>query len=152
VPTSAVIESQPLTTYSNQTWISCDQTETAPNKWGYQRCVTYQVKNQDSKDYQKVLDVHEDVQVIDENIDAPLHTSDSSTNADGEFLDGLVLLGNSANAIPANACSILKQTITVTGNKSPIRVNCLRFGSTDVTITDVTLNPSQCSKPTYQCN
>ena len=43
------------------------------------------------------------------------------------------------------------RTLTVRSerlNGSPIRVNCIRFGGTDVTITDVTSNPATCSKPT----
>jgi hypothetical protein len=103
-------------------------------------------------DVKKVLAVHEDVSVVDKNIDSGLSTGDSSTNADGEFLDALVLLGTSPSAIPANACAIDKQSITVTGNSKPIRVNCIQYSATDVTITDVTSNPSQCSKPTYHCN
>jgi hypothetical protein len=94
---------------------------------------------------------HEDVSVVDPgNVNATMETGDSSTNAAGQFLDSLALLGTSA--LPSNACSIVKQSFTATGNSSPIRVNCLRYGSTDVTITDVTSNPGTCTKPTYHCN
>jgi hypothetical protein len=65
------------------------------------------------------------------------------------FTDELILISTSPWA--SNACYIGRQSITVTGNSSPIRVNCIRFGSTDVTITDVTANPALCAKPTYEC-
>ncbi len=156
VPTSAVIEPPPggsvLTTYLNQTQTSCDGLQSSPNRYGYQRCVTYQVKDQDGNDFQKVMGIHEDVVDVDHNFIPIQSTGDSSSNVDGEFLDQLLLLNTKPQPLPANACSISKQSFTATGNKNPIRINCLQFSATDVTITDVTANPSQCSKPTYHCN
>jgi len=151
VPTSATITSNVKQACSNQTWTSCDGTETKLNQYGYRRCVQYQVEDQNSNPYQYVVATHEDITVIDPgNINSNMNTGDSTTNADGIFQDEVALL--SKLAIPSNACSIVKQSFTATGNGSPIRVNCIRFGGTDVTITNVTSNPATCSKPTYQCN
>jgi len=150
VPTSATIIDNVKQTYSNQTWKSCDGTESKLNQYGYQRCVTYQVKDQDGGNMQAVLKIAEAVTVIDQNINANMNNGNSSTNAAGQFLDGLVLV--STSTLRTNACSIVKQSFTATGNSSAIRVNCLQFSSTDVTITDVTSNPNSCSKPTYHCN
>jgi hypothetical protein len=152
VPTSAAIATNDKQTYSNQTWTSCDGTTSTPNHYGYRRCVKYQVKDQFSPpgDVQKTLTIHEDISVVDQkNWNGTTSSGDSSTNAVGEFLDELAAI--SASALPAGACSILKQSFTATGNSSPIRVNCLQYSSTDVSISDVTSNPGSCSKPTYHC-
>jgi hypothetical protein len=150
VPASAMIDSNVKQTYSKQTWTSCDGTQSQANAYGYQRCLIYQVKDQNSNDIQQNLVVNETVSVVDPgNVTSNLHTGNSSTNPAGQFEDGLVLIGTST--IASNACEILKQSFTATGNASPIRVNCLKFGSSDVTITDVTSNPNSCSKPTYHC-
>jgi hypothetical protein len=150
VPTSATILTNNKQTYSNQTWTSCDGSEHKSNQYGYQRCVNYQVKDQDGDDIQAVLSVSEAETVVDQNISTSLNNGNNSTNADGQFQDDLALLNTSP--LPGNACSILKQSFTATGNSSPIRVNCLQYSSTDVTITDVTSNPNSCSKPIYHCN
>jgi hypothetical protein len=151
VPTSATIISNDKQTYANQTWTSCDGTQSANNRYGYQRCVTYQVEDQNGNDIEAVLTISETITVVDPgNINATMSTGNSSTNVAGQFLDGLALLGSSA--LPSNACSIVQQSFTATGNSSPIRVNCIQYSSTDVTITNLTSNPASCSKPTYQCN
>jgi hypothetical protein len=149
-PTSATIIDNVKQTYSNQTWMSCDGSQKKSNQHGYQRCVTYQVKDQNGNDMAAVLSVSETVTVVDQNINTNMNNGNSSTNAAGQFLDGLALL--STSTLPSTACSIIKQSFTATGNSSPIRVNCLQYRSTDVTITDVTSNPNSCSKPTYHCN
>ncbi len=150
VPTSATIIDNVKTTYSNQTWTSCDGTQSANNRYGYQRCVTYQVNDQHGNAIEAVLAVQETVTTISQNINSNMSNGNSSTNTAGQFLDGLALL--STSALPSNACSIVKQSFTVTGNSSPIRVNCIQYGPSDVTVTDVTPNPASCSVPTYQCN
>jgi hypothetical protein len=152
VPTSAIILTNPKQTYSNQTWTSCDGSQSEPNRYGYQRCVTYQVLDQESPPQPifQTLGIHEDVTVVDENYSPDSSTGDSTTNVAGQFLDGLALLG--ASALPTNACAWIKQVFTATGNSSPIRVNCTHYGSTDVTIVDVTSNPSQCVIALYSCH
>lgn len=150
VPTSATVIDNVKQTYSNQAWSSCDGSEKKSNQYGYQRCVTYQVKDQNGADWVGVLGISEVVAVVDQNINTNMSNGNSSTNAAGQFLDDLALL--STATLPTNACSIIKQSFTATGNDLAIRVNCLQYNSTDVTITDVTSNPASCSKPTYHCN
>ena len=124
--------------------------EAKSNQYGYQRCVTYRVKDQNGADWVGVLGISEVVAVVDQNINTNMSNGNSSTNAAGQFLDDLALL--STATLKADACSIIKQSFTATGNDLAIRVNCLQYNSTDVTITDVTSNPASCSKPTYHCN
>ena len=151
VPRSAAIIDNVKQTYANQTWTSCDGSQQKSNRYGYQRCVTYQVKDQNGDDLAAVLAISEAVTVVDPgNYNANMKSGNSSTNAAGQFLDDLALLGPSI--LPSNACSIVKQSFTATGNSSPIRVNCVQYSSTEVTIADVTSDPGQCSQPTYHCN
>ena len=151
VPASATIDSDPKQTYSNQTWVSCDGDNSQKNSYGYQRCVTYQINDKNGDPiYQNFL-IEETVTVIDPgNVNSKMNTGNSSSNPTGQFEDQLALIGTSA--LPSNACSIVRQSFVVSGNSSAIRVNCIQYGSADVTITDVTSNPSTCSKPTYHCN
>ena len=149
IPTSATIDSTDTQKYSNQTWTSCDGTESANNYSGYQSCVTYQVNDQTGKSLHQNLTITETISVVDQNYLSKQHSGPSTSNAAGQFLDGLALVGNPGPG--SNACSIVKQTIVVSGNSAAIRVNCLRYGPLSVSITDVTTNPNSCSKPTYQC-
>lgn len=152
MPASASILTNIKQAYSNQTWTSCDGTQSAKNVYGYQRCVTYQVNDKSNDPIYENFTITEAVSVVDPgNITANMHTGNNLSNPAGQFLDGLVLYGNTA--LPSNACEIVKQTLTATGNTNPIRVNCIQYGSTDVTITDVTSSPSLCVKgTTYHCN
>src|SRR6185437_6875882 len=84
-PTSATIIENLKTTYSNQTATQCDGTIPIANQYGYRRCVTYQVKDQNSpaQDINAVLSVHEDVSVVDSNRTSTSFTGDSETNVAG---------------------------------------------------------------------
>jgi hypothetical protein len=150
VPTSAQIVSQPKTTYNKQKWTSCDGTQSANNEYGYMRCVTYQIYDQDTPPNPIAFSysLKETLTTIDSNITVKMNSGSSSSNDDGQFLDMLALV--SGSAIPTNACNIVKQTIVALSTHT-IRVNCIKFGESDVTITDVTSNPNSCSKPTYHC-
>jgi hypothetical protein len=150
VPTSATLL-LPVShqTYSNQTWTSCDGLQSANNQYGYMDCPQYQVKDQNGKPLYQNLTISETVSVIDQNYVSKQNNGNNATNPTGVFQDMLALLGTTAP--PSNACSILKQTFVASGNSSAIRVNCVQYSSTMVSITDVTSNPSSCSKPTYHC-
>jgi hypothetical protein len=154
MPTSATILSNTKQTYSNQTWTSCDGSQSAQHQYGYERCVTYQVMDQESpaKPIQQTLGISESIAIVDRNYNATTSSGNSTTNVAGQFLDMLALLGTSSSSIQPNACAWIKQTFTATGNSSPIRVNCINFSATDATITDVTSNPGQCVIALYSCH
>jgi len=94
------------------------------------------------------MTVNETVSVVDQNQTTKMHNEDNITNPAGVFIDEVAIIGTAA--LPGNTCSIDKQTLSVTGHTIP--VNCVRFTSTNVIITDVTSNPATCSQPTYHCN
>ena len=112
--------------------------------------VAYQVKDQSGRVMGQNMTVNETVSVVDQNqtTKAKMHNGDNITNPAGVFIDGVAIIGTAA--LPSNTCSIVKQILSVTGHT--IRVNCVRFTSTNVIITDVTSNPTTCSQPTYHCN
>lgn len=64
----------------------------------------------------------------------------------GILLDNL-FWGFPANPIPAGYYYLQQQTITLHNTGAVVRVNCLDFEATDVTVTDVTNNPgAQCTR------
>ncbi len=86
-PTSAKVDDNKLTSYSNQTQTDCDDSSTTPNVYGYQRCVDYQVLDQQSppQPIASTLKVHEVVTVLSSNVTYDSATGDNTTNADGIF-------------------------------------------------------------------
>lgn len=149
IPTSATLDEDPHTTYSNQKWTSCDGTQSANNQYGYMNCPLYQVNDQHGNPLNQNLTISETLTVVDQNFVSKQNSGNNTSNPTGQFQDMLALL--STSALPSNACSIVKQTVVASGNSAAIRVNCFQYNSTNVSITDVTANPSSCSKPTYHC-
>jgi len=149
IPMSAAIDQNDLKTYSNQTWTSCDGQNSMNNAYGCQRCLIYQIEDYAGNPIPENFAVQEVVSQVDGNVSAPLQTGNNVSNAGGQFSDALIFIKSSP--WPSNACWIGKQTITATGNSSPIRVNCIQFGASDVSITDVTSNPNSCSIATHHC-
>jgi hypothetical protein len=148
-PAQAAIYRNTKTTYTNQTFTSCDGTTTVNNSYGYERCVFYQIEDASGNPVYATFNVDESVTVVVQNITPSTSTGGTQTNSTGDFGDDLHLI--SASPLPANACSVRKQTFTVSGSSQPIRVNCLQFSQTDVSITDVTANPGECSSANYSC-
>jgi len=143
VPTVASTVSNVLTTYSNQTETSCDGSSTRANAYGYQRCITYQIKDQQTPPVSiaSTYTIHEGIVDISTNFGSNEITGDSVSNANGVFLDMVGLLGSTP--LPANACAYAKQTFSVGGH--PIRVNCIHWTSSDVSVTDITAAPGSCT-------
>jgi len=69
------------------------------------------------------------------------HPGSGSVNQDGKFLDFLAWV-NSSGPVPATAKGVRKQVISIldnnTGKSIQVRVNCLVFTASDVTVNDVT--------------
>ncbi len=149
VPAKAAIDTNNKQTYTNQSWISCDGQNSMSNAYGYQRCLTYQIEDSSGAPIYENFSVQEAVATVYSNITATVGTGNNVSNPTGQFSDELILVQSSQ--LPANACRLSKQAITVTGNPNPIRVNCLQFLQNDVTINDVTANPALCTTTTYKC-
>ena len=149
VPAKAVITDMPETTYSNTTYTSCDGSTTQPNSFGYQYCLIYQIEDSSGEAISENFTVVETVSQVASNVSPRISTGNNVSNPGGQFSDQLSLIVSAA--LPTNACSVQKQTITVSGASSPIRVNCLKFTQAGVTITDVTANPGLCSTTNYSC-
>ncbi len=150
-PTSLRLDSTTLTPYTGQTVKNCDGSDAGIGaRWGYVRCAVYTLVDQQSpaQAIKKAgIGIHEDVQVLATNYSAQNFSGDISTDANGRIADFLALLGTTSTTIPANACSYAKQTLStvVKGSTKTLRINCLHYTATDVTITDITSNPTNCS-------
>jgi hypothetical protein len=147
--------SQPPTTFSGTpNALSCDrQTFLAGGAkvWGYQRCVTFTLLDQVGKAISNVsnLVAYESVTWVKGIQFANLTANGPAIplNAAAQWGDSLSRVRDD-HAIPAGTYAVYKQTVTIkntsTGQTySRIRVNCRRYGDTDVTDTDVTSQADQ---------
>ena len=149
-PTTLVFVNSELTTYTGQTVKKCDGEDAGIGvRWGYVRCVTYTLGDQQSPPFtirKAGISIHEDVSVRATNIATASFTRDYSTDGNGRIADFLALLGTTSTSIPTNACTYAKQTLStvVSGSSRTLRINCLHYTATDVSITDITSNPNNC--------
>jgi hypothetical protein len=144
VPTTASTTGNSLNTYNGTTSTWCDGTNPQTNSYGYRRCLTYQLNDQSNPPSALAggYPIHEVIEDLVSNYGSNAITGDSSSNANGVFVDQVGLIG-AGSGPPANACAYSRQTFSA--NSTNIRVNCLHYTATDVTITDITATPSSCS-------
>ena len=129
-------------------------TLSAPNAYGYQRCLTYQVLDEDGTPLPG-LTVGELVTPVYNNLRQHQDISGhpATTDVAGKFGDTQALLF--FDLPPATACLIQKQSITVQHRKSAARVNCLKKNVSDVSVIDITSTPNSCGPtplPGLPCN
>jgi hypothetical protein len=151
-PKSVSQESSEKTTYSNQQLTNCYNENLASNWTGYKRCVKYQVRDENGKLIKKVLTVHEDVTVQEQCQGCSFEgvTGDGDTEPDGWFYD-MLALGNTGNGPQPGHYFIARQIFSTTVNNQSVvlRVNCLHYTHTDVTVTDRTSEGTSvnCTQP-----
>jgi hypothetical protein len=147
VPTKLSLVKNEKTTYTGQSVINCRSETKAPQGWGYKRCVTYQVVDQAEKSIkQDNIPIHEDFDVVAfQNINVNAHYGDDSTQ-DGQILDTLAPFSEKAPGPQPGQSYKERQTLStvVNGRTVKLRINCLDYQYDDVTITDVSNDPSQC--------
>jgi hypothetical protein len=134
VPSGVSRQSDNLITYTGSPGTLCDGTRTSGSTaYGYQHCYTYQILDQINNDIQQVLAVSETINVVATNQSSTINTAGTMSNADGIFSDevGFVF----STPLAANACTIATQTFTISSNV--VRINCVRYSATDVTITNI---------------
>jgi len=88
----------------------------------------------------------ESVQITDTNVG--LNSYNGSGSTDGGFNVKDMLALGSASAAPApGSYAVAKQTWTLHSSGATVRVNCLDFEATDVTVTNITSTPTvACSR------
>jgi hypothetical protein len=79
--------------------------------------------------------------VVATNIGLTSHTATGETDSGG-YLRDMLTLGSAAHAPAAGSYVVDKQTITLHSGGAVVRVNCLDFESTDVTVEDITSAPN----------
>ena len=139
------------TAYSNQDVLSCAG-KLLGHGWGYSRCGTYTLLDQTGKPILNTTNyIAQETRIsVSGNYSPASHTGSGPVSNDGKFSDFLGLV-NSNGPIPAKTRGVRKQTISIVNTTDqstvPVRVNCLVFTSSEVTVTDVTASTDQsCSK------
>jgi hypothetical protein len=130
-------------TYNGTDAYECDGTLIGV-RWGYSRCLTYTLLDQNGTsitvgDYT----ASENVVTISSNPPGVQGYNISVDVTSGTFGDFLAFLAKSPPAPQPGEYITSKQTITITDNKSgktypSIRTNCLHFQYNDVSVTDIT--------------
>ena len=144
VPTSLGGPRGTKTTYNNGTLLDCyGQSVTSPF-YGYEECEAYTVLDQESPPktiLQSGIQFDENIQVVATNIGLTSHTATGETDSGG-YLRDMLTLGSATHAPAAGSYVVDKQTITLHSTGAVVRVSCLDFESTDVTVKDITSAPN----------
>lgn len=128
---------------------NCDGTPKSPTalRWGYRNCYRYTLLDQFGAPMKNpaAFTMSETVHAVDTNYATDYSMSGLQLNDAAQCLDEISLF-NPAGPIPTGKYNKAKQTIyatdTASGQPYTVRINCLSFTSTGVTMTDTTSNPS----------
>jgi hypothetical protein len=150
VPTSLKLTLGNKTTYNNQTvYDTCagGQPQAVGSGWGYTRCAVYTLLDQTGKPILNTTNyVANEIRTYVSGVETKPHTGSGSVSQDGKFADFLAWVSGSG-PVPAAAKGVRKQVISIvdqnTGTSVQVRVNCLVFTASDVTVNDVTHNTDQ---------
>jgi len=126
-------------TYSGTELRDCFDQPVTPVFYGYSRCPDYVVLDQASVRIDAAMVIREDVTVQATNVGLTSHTGDGATDSTGLFKDFLAF-GNSTTGPQPGDFAINRQILSVAiGAQSfTVRVNCMNYQATDVTVTDRT--------------
>ena len=112
--------------------------------YGYEECESYTLLDHGNPPgaIQREVFFHEDFGPATQygNFTVNQHTGNGWSNRAGILTDNLYWYFP-ANPIPAGYYYLQQQTITLDKSGATVRVNCLDFEATDVSVTDVTSNP-----------
>jgi hypothetical protein len=145
VPTTLAGPTNVKTTYTGQELKDCyaqSLDPRVPTFYGYEECESYTVLDQNKnqiKEEGMVFD--ERVQITDTNVGLTTYTSSGYTDTNF-FLKDMLSLGSSTKAPSPGSYAVAKQTLTLHSSGATVRVNCLDFEATDVTVKDITSNPN----------
>jgi hypothetical protein len=147
VPTSLKLTLGNKNTYNNQTVYDACSGEQVGSGWGYTRCAIYTVLDQTGKPIlNRTNYVANETRTYVSGVQTKPHTGSGAVDQDGKFADFLAWI-NSYGPVPPNAKGVRKQVISIvdnnTGKNVQVRVNCLVFTATDVTVNDVTNSADQ---------
>lgn len=145
VPTSLALALAKIVTYNGNNMIECDSTNDGP-RWGYSHCATFTLMDQETPARAITsgsFTASETVATVASNPSGLKANVGGGPLTDGSFLDFWAFTAKSAPPPQPGEYVIVKQNITVTNTASGksytnIRINCLNYQSTDVTVTDIT--------------
>jgi hypothetical protein len=126
--------------FSGSALTRCSGAPVLDQFWGYRRCATYQVNDQNGNAIQRVLFVNEDVTLQAHSVDLSVGSGGSNTSSQGQVVDTLAFGFNSAPAPEPGDFAVVRQVWSTTVNSQTVtlRVNCVDYESSDVTVTDST--------------
>jgi hypothetical protein len=140
------------TTYSGTQLLDCYGRPANPPQpvwYGYQECESYTVWDKGSPPKQIVragITFNEDVKLVASSTGGADYTSSGYTDNNGVLKD-LLGSGSPISAPPPGSYTLYRQTISLASTGITVRVNCIDFEATDVTVTDITSTPgTQCAR------
>jgi len=152
VPTSLAGPSSSKTTYTGQELKDCYQRSMdppVPAYYGYEECESYTVLDQ-NKDQIKQTGIafDESLKITDTNVNpAPTFNNGSGSTDSDYIVKDMLSLGSATAPPPTGSYVLVKQTWTLHSSGATVRVNCLDFEATDVTVKDITSTPgATCSR------
>ena len=136
------------TTYNGTPLLDCNgAVQTNPlalTFFGYQECESYTVFDKGNPPKQIVragIAFDEQMDIVATNMNSQHSQGNGNTNDKGILVDDLNLGTNVAPPQPGQYI-VKKQTITLHSTGVTVRVNCLDYEATDVTVTDITSAPN----------
>lgn len=123
--------------------IECNGTDDGP-RWGYSRCATFTLLDQNGRGITSGnFTASEIVSTINSNPPGLQANQGGGPLVSGAFMDFWAFVARSSPPPQPGEFVIARQNITITDNLtgrqfSNIRINCLNFQSTDVTVKDIT--------------
>lgn len=143
-PTTLSGPSAAKTTYNSNEKKDCygqSENPKIPVWYGYQECESYTVLDQNATQIKaQGLQFDETLEVIATNVGATTQTASGITDSNFTMKDDLSL-GSTTHAPNPGSYIVDKQTITYHDTGQTVRINCLDFEATDVSVKDITATP-----------
>jgi hypothetical protein len=132
------------TFYNGQPLIACSGVSQSTTFYGYQVCAKYQLFSNANPSTPLNLALPLNELIYREATNAGPRqpsTGGASTDSQGVLTDELLLGGNNASFVLSSGQFVLYRQNISTLNGSTVRINCLDYESTGVTVTDITATP-----------
>jgi hypothetical protein len=131
-------------TYTGQALTDCYGTNQGINWYGYTQCGSYTVLDQESPPVQikaSGIAFSEVLTVVASNPSGVQNNSGSGATDANFILMDFYAFGSQTATPPSGTYVVYKQTITATSTGKAVRVNCLDYETSGITVTDITSSP-----------
>jgi hypothetical protein len=144
IPTSLSGTLGSQATYTGQALADCSNNAVFSAFWGYRRCVSYNLLDQNGDWIKQAgITINENLTIVATTVGNTSHTASATTGSNGDFNDTLSFGLTPPNAPPGpqpGEYTVYKQTITTTnnGHTRTLRVGCINYQYNDLTWTNIT--------------